>query len=631
MRTILVTGSDTGVGKTHATAALARWLARDGAHAQIVKVVETGRTPGDPEGDAERARRLAGGMTPAVGSGSVSASAGPGMGRIEAYTLETFAAPLAPPAAAAAEGRVVSFSALAEAVRGLPDCDWRILESAGGIASPIDDEARDWVDFAPAAGVDALVVVIADRLGAISQARLAHARACQAGLPCGVWLNAVTPPDAAVAAATRAGLRSAGLEVWAEQGFGEIVLRGCRFPAAEIAGARPRPAPPAEAESLPGSWHDRLRSGLDVRDREHLRRTLRVTLGDGGTLNLSDNDYLALARDPAVAAAVAAAAAAHGTSASASPLVTGWRDPHARLAARLAAWHGFGSGLLWSSGYAANAAVLGGLPAAGDLVLADRLIHHSMIAGLLRSGARLQRYEHLALDRLERMLAPSAGRRSVFVVTESVFSMDGDYPDLRRMAELKRIFGFCWIVDEAHALGWYGQEGAGLVRAAGVEREVDVLVGTLGKTLAAGGAYTLFHDELLRDHLVNTAGEFIYSTALPPTTVAAADAALERVRELAAGQPQWHALSRGFRRRLAEDGWAAPEGESPIVPVQLDHPGAALALGDALRREGILAAAIRPPTVPAGTSRLRFSLKRNVAPESLERVLAVMADWRAKR
>jgi 8-amino-7-oxononanoate synthase len=262
-------------------------------------------------------------------------------------------------------------------------------------------------------------------------------------------------------------------------------------------------------------------------------------------------------------------------------------------------------------------------------VVADRLIHHSMIAGLRRSGARLQRYPHLDLGAVERSLE-RAGGRPVFVVTESVFSMDGDYPDLRALAELKRRHPFCWILDEAHALGWYGPEGAGLARAAGVEGSVDVLVGTLGKTLASGGAYTLFRDETIRDYLINFAGEFIYSTALPPPNAAAAEAAIGRVCALAQGQEAWHRLSRGFRADLRADGWQVPDGDSPIVPVRLDGEAAALALAQALQEAGIHAAAVRPPTVPSGTSRLRFSLKRSLSAADLGRVRAEMARWRSR-
>jgi 8-amino-7-oxononanoate synthase len=326
--------------------------------------------------------------------------------------------------------------------------------------------------------------------------------------------------------------------------------------------------------------------------------------------------------------AVAQAAADHGTSASASPLITGWHPPHARLVETLCAWHGVPHGLLWSSGYAANAAILGALPQNGDLILADRLIHHSMVAGLLRSGARFKRYPHLDLVALEKELKQAEPGRTVFVATESVFSMDGDYPDLRRMAELKREFGFFWVVDEAHALGWYGPHGAGLVRELGVEREVDVLVGTCGKALASGGAYSLFQHVTVRDAVVNLAGEFIYSTGIPPTAVAATEAALGRIRSLATEQLVWRERSRAFRAALRSEGWDVRDGDSPIVSVELGAPETALSLVGALRESGIVAAAVRPPTVPNGTSRVRFSLKRTFNETDAERVLAAMRAWR---
>jgi 8-amino-7-oxononanoate synthase len=620
MRAILVTGSDTGVGKTQATAALARLLAAGGARVQIVKVVETGAAV-ENEGDAARAQRLAGGVG-------------------EAFTLASFPVPLAPASAAALAGQKLSLEILVQRARNLPLCDWRIFEGAGGIATPIDDRARDWADFATVLEVDAVVIVVPDRLGAINQARLACAHAVSEKLRAGVWLNATAPVGRDVADSNRAGLRAAGVPLWAEQAHGaaapaqpeELLVLLNKVERVDPNALMDSDETSALGSTRSTSWLDRCRRTLAERDGKKLRRSLRVTVRRDGDLNLADNDYLDLARDPALAAAAAAAVAEHGTSASASPLITGWREPHARLVEALCAWHGFPCGMLWSSGYAANSAVLGGWPARGDLVLADRLIHHSMVAGLLRSGARLQRYEHLNLDQLEEQLSraqPSG--RAVFVVTESVFSMDGDYPDLARMAELKRRHGFCWIVDEAHALGWYGPEGAGLVSAAGVESAVDVLVGTLGKTLAAGGAYTLFREEVARDYFVNTAGEFIYSTGFPPANAAAALAALGRARALAGQQAEWQERSREFRAALQAAGWPAPAGESPVVPVRLDNEDAALALAGALREAGIYAAAVRPPTVPAGTSRLRFSLKRTFTRADLERVLSAMAAWRARR
>lgn len=626
MRTLLVTGSDTGVGKTHVVATLARILGQTSAHIQIVKVVETGRSADSrAEGDAERARRCCGAVA-------------------EAVTLASFPAPLSPPVAAAAAGSALSLEMLVDRLRGLPPCDWRILEGAGGIATPIDDRNRDWVDFAATVDVDATILVVPDRLGAINQARLACAWAARYKLRAGVWLNATMPVEGAVSAANRESLRSAGVPVWAVQAHGAdrplqpSELRAClasveeRDEHAVCADSSADHASTLEgAAAVAGTdVARRCVEALRERDRRGLQRTLRVTDFREGVLNLADNDYLGLAHDPSITDAAAAAMAEHGTSASASPLISGWRRPHARLVERLCAWHRFDYGLLWSSGYAANAAVLGALPARSDLVLADRLIHHSMIAGLLRSGAALKRYAHLGMDALEERLAQAGpSGRQVFVVTESVFSMEGDFPDLARMARLKREYGFFWVVDEAHALGWYGSEGAGLARAAGVEHLIDVLVGTLGKTLASGGAYALFRTEAVRDYLVNTAGEFIYSTALPPANAAAALAALERVRALSVDQSKWQAVSRRFRLRLQAEGWAAPSGDSPIVPVRLDHAGAAVSLAEHLGRAGVMAAAVRPPTVPAGTSRVRFSLKRSFGEAEAERIVAAMNAWRA--
>jgi 8-amino-7-oxononanoate synthase len=621
MRTVLVTGSDTGVGKTHVVAALARQLAADGTRGQIVKLVETGLPA---EGDATSARRLVGLVTTSL----------------EVFTLASFAAPLAPSTAARAVGREISFIALLAALRALPPCDWRILEGAGGIATPLDAESRDWADFAATLAPDAVVIVVPDRLGAINQARLAHARAATLCLNAGVWLNEFFSADPTVAASNRSELSAAGVPLWSVLADLKMELSGPDVTSI------PEPNAPGQARST-SSLLPRLQHALAERVRDGLIRELRISASAAITLNLADNDYLALAHDPALADAVASAAHTYGTSAAASPLITGWQSPHAALTAELCAWHGFAHGLLWSSGYAANSAVLGLLPRRGDLVLADRLIHHSMIAGLLRSGARLQRYEHLDLTHLEKLLEkkyppsrpsaeseverdyPARSTPTVFVITESVFSMDGDYPDLARLAELKRRHNFVLIVDEAHALGWHGPEGSGLVCAAGIADAVDVFIGTLGKTLASGGAYTLFRDASVRDYLVNFAGEFIYSTALSPLNVAAASAALARVRALASAQPRWHALSRDLRTRLRAAGWDAPDGDSPIVPVKLGGADDAMSLAAALREKNILVGAVRPPTVPAGTSRLRLSLKRTFSDAHAQRLLTAMDAWRS--
>lgn len=369
----------------------------------------------------------------------------------------------------------------------------------------------------------------------------------------------------------------------------------------------------------------RLRAALDERAARGLLRHTVARRADDTRVNLADNDYLALSRHPDVLAAAAAALRNWGASAAASPLVTGYTELHAVLEARLAAWHRYPHALVMNSGFAANGAVLGGLPKAGDLVLADRLIHASMIDGILRSGARLRRFAHNDLDALEVLLAESASHPGhVFVATESVYSMDGDAPDLARLAALRDRHGFTWVLDEAHATGWHGAAGSGLQEEQGVAGAADIVVGTLGKGLGSQGAYVLSRAPEVRETLVNFAGEFVYSTHLAPPAAAAALAAIAVAESLADERPRLHALSRDWRRGLAEAGYVVPEGHSPIVPLVLGTPDRTLRAAEALRASGFLVSAIRPPTVPDGTSRIRISLRRGLREADREAFLSVL-------
>lgn len=355
---------------------------------------------------------------------------------------------------------------------------------------------------------------------------------------------------------------------------------------------------------------NRLSRPLDDRAAEGLERQVAVFDPTNSILDLSNNDYLGLGRHPKVIAAANEAADQYGCSASASPLITGFGPAHHSLLATLKDWHGFAHGMIWNSGYTANQAVLSGLPEKGDLVLADRLIHNSMVSGILGSGARLIRYPHCSAESVERQLQHHALEdRIVFVVTESVFSMDGDYPDLAAMAKLKLKYPFFWIVDEAHALGWYGQSGSGLVEEVGIGSSVDLLVGTLGKGLGSMGAYTLFHDDTVKRYLENFAGEFIYSTYLAPSAAAAAKKAVELAQGMGSERETARQYSRELRRRLRSVGLAVPDGEAPIVPVQIGEVRSVMQAAAALDQAEIRVGAIRPPTVPDGQSRLRISLR----------------------
>lgn len=374
----------------------------------------------------------------------------------------------------------------------------------------------------------------------------------------------------------------------------------------------------------------RLALSLRAREAASLLRRLSARTADDTRVNLADNDYLGLSRDPAVVEGAAAAAREWGASSSASPLVTGYTALHARLEAELAAWHGYPHALVMNSGYAANAAVLGGLPKKGDVVLADRLVHASMLEGILASGARLRRFAHNDLDALELMLdeeCPPGG--AVFVVTESVYSMDGDGPDLRRLASLRRRKDFCWVLDEAHATGWYGAAGSGLQEAADARAAADIVVGTLGKGLGSLGAYVLSRSAEVRDALVNFAGGFVYSTHLAPPCVGAALAAVGRVRALAGERAALLELSRRWRDGLVAAGFSVPAGDSPVVPLVFGDPAVTLRHAEALRSAGFIVSAIRPPTVPEGTARIRISLRRGLRDEHLAAFVSALERSRA--
>ena len=369
----------------------------------------------------------------------------------------------------------------------------------------------------------------------------------------------------------------------------------------------------------------RLRQSLVQREGSSLRRKLTARASADTRVNLADNDYLGLSRDSAVVAAGVAALHEWGASSSASPLVTGYTEIHQKLEQTLAAWQGYAHGLVMNTGFSANSAVLGGLPKKGDLILADRLVHASMLDGIIASGARLRRFAHNDLDALELMLHEEPALDGViFVVTESVYSMDGDSPDLKRLASLRKRFGFCWVLDEAHATGWYGSTGSGLQEEQGAFAAADIVVGTLGKGLGSQGAYVLSHAPEVRDALINFAGEFVYSTYLAPSCAAAALAAVERVKGMSAERAELHALSHAWRDGLVEAGFAVPSGDSPIIPLILGDSDVTLKYATALRAAGFMVSAIRPPTVPVRTGRIRLSLRRGLSPAVLSSFITAL-------
>jgi 8-amino-7-oxononanoate synthase len=350
---------------------------------------------------------------------------------------------------------------------------------------------------------------------------------------------------------------------------------------------------------------------------------VRVSDGERELLNFSANDYLGLAGHPELAAALRAVPATVGAGASA--LVSGYRREHHALERELADFLDRDRALLFSSGYLANLAVATSLAGRGDLIVQDRLCHASLIDAARLSGAKLARYPHLDVDGLARQLARTAGGRKL-VMTDGVFSMDGDLAPLARIQAEAAAREAWLVVDDAHGIGVTGPGGRGSVAAAGLDQQqVPVLVGTLGKAFGCSGAFVAGSAGLI-EHLVNEARTYMFTTALPPVLAEAARAALVRARKDHWRREKLDELIRMFRAGARSRGLALLESGTPIQPVMVGEPEAALRVSAALRERGFLAVAIRPPTVPPGTARLRITLSASHEPEQLTALLDALAE-----
>lgn len=377
------------------------------------------------------------------------------------------------------------------------------------------------------------------------------------------------------------------------------------------------------------SLESRLQSELNQRQATGLLRTLEVL--EACKTNLISNDYFQLRSHPQVIEGARTALEQYGASSSASPLLSGFLPCHEHLIGQLKNWKQKSAGLLFNTGFMANQALLTHLPGPRDLILADRLIHHSIAQTLGKSDTRFKRYHHLDLDHLEELLdRHSKEFETIFVVTESVFSMDGDYPDLPRIAALKQKYSFVLILDEAHGTGVFGPTGGGLAEEQGVLPEVDILVGTLGKALASMGAYVLTNSATVIDYLINFSGELIYSTYLGPPQAGAAGAALKIIQKSQATARNIRNTANRFREQLQNNNWQTYIFDSQIVPVILGDPKDALELRNKLLEHGILAGAVRPPTVPQNSSRLRFSFHAGVDEEKVEEIITLLNSWKKR-
>jgi glycine C-acetyltransferase/8-amino-7-oxononanoate synthase len=354
---------------------------------------------------------------------------------------------------------------------------------------------------------------------------------------------------------------------------------------------------------------------LEELDESGLRRRLRLIDGPQGptvlldgqpVLLLCSNNYLGLADHPRLRRAAADAALSLGTSAGASRLISGSMSIHSELEGRLAEFKGTEAALLFGSGYLANIGAIAALARRGEVIFSDELNHASIIDGCRLAGAETFVYRHADPEHVEWGLRRAAGRGAL-IVTDGVFSMDGDFAPLEDLAALARRHRCRLMVDEAHATGCVGPGGRGSVAAAGLTGEVDVIVGTLGKALGGYGAYVCGSREMA-DFLVNSARPFIFSTAPPPPSVAAASAALELLVESPKRVERLQANAAALRAGLRSEGLEPAGSGTQIVPLLIGEATDAMALCERLLEQGVFAQAIRPPTVAPGTSRLRLTV-----------------------
>lgn len=346
-------------------------------------------------------------------------------------------------------------------------------------------------------------------------------------------------------------------------------------------------------------------------------------------LNLSSNNYLGLAADPRLAEAAARALHEWGVGAGASRLISGHQGPHAALEEALAAFKGAPAARVYSSGYAACAGTIPALAGPRDHVFTDQLVHASLIDGARISRARFRVFRHRDLDHLEELIGEARGGGRRVIVTDGVFSMDGDVAPLAGLVEVAERQDAILVVDDAHGTGVIGEDGRGAVEAAGLSDRVPVRIGTLSKALGGQGGFVVGSEELA-DLLIHRSRSFVYSTAIAPALAEAARAALRLVDEEPERRDALRANAARLRAGLAAKGFEiAGDPVVPMAVVLLGDPRAAVRLSEIVFERGVLAPAIRPPTVPDGTSRLRLTPMATHTPEDMDLVIEAFPDAEA--
>ena len=350
------------------------------------------------------------------------------------------------------------------------------------------------------------------------------------------------------------------------------------------------------------------------------RREGKICFKDREYLDFSSNDYLGLSGHPEFKDASKEAMDKWGASASASRLLSGDLRLHHRLEEEIALFKGKESALVFNSGYQANVGIISALCEKGDIIFSDRLNHASIIDGIVLSGARFFRFRHNDTGHLEALLKKERDKfKRAVIITETIFSMDGDRCLLKEIVELKESYNCILMVDEANATGIFGGCGSGVAEEEGLTEKIDLIMGTFSKALGSFGAYVACARKIT-DYLINSSRSFIYSTALPPSVIAVNLAGLDLIKKEPFRRKKLLENSDYFRRELEKRGFSV-RGSSQIIPLILGDSEKAINLSRELRNRGYWALPIRPPTVPAGEARLRFSLTYHHAKEMLEKLV----------
>lgn len=386
--------------------------------------------------------------------------------------------------------------------------------------------------------------------------------------------------------------------------------------------------------SVSNSKDQFIDEALANRRDQHRFRTLRsldpqgttvVSDGEKELINFSGNDYLGLSKHPDVIDRAKQYADKYGAGSTASRLISGTYSIHKKLEQKLADTFGWEGSLVFNSGFQANSTIISTLADRHALILADKLSHNSLLQGSLSSRATFRRFEHNSLEDLEDQLAHASKEdfSRIIVITESLFSMDGDRSNLEAIAECTESHNAWLFVDDAHAVGVWGKNGLGL--AHGIEG-IDMVLGTCGKAFGGFGAFLLCSDKV-KDYLINFCPGFIYTTALPPAVIGTIEAAAELIPDMDGAREQIRENIEMMKTGIHDAGFETGNSDSQIIPILVGGEQETLDLADYLEEQGFLATAIRPPTVPKGSARIRITLSSEHSASQIETFVRALKDW----